>query len=142
MKKSLFLLLLVIVCSVNLFAQNVRLVVDVTHVVVNDGKVYLALFSNADAFRRERPCFVFELNSTRTTLSQEVNLPPGDYLISAFQDKNGNGDLDFNLLGVPTELVGISNYNGRGFPTRNFNRHKVPVNETTERVTVRLHKFW
>jgi len=142
MKKSLLILLLVVFCSLNLYAENVRVTVEITNVTVNGGKVYIALFSNADEFRREQPFIAFELNSTRTTLSQEMTIPPGDYLVSAFQDADGNGTLNFNILGIPTELVGISNFSGRGIPTKNFNRHKIPINETTGRVSVRLHKFW
>ena len=142
MKKSIVILMLIIICSVNLFAENVRVTVNITNVAVNEGRVYLAIFYNADEFRREQPTLAFVLNSTRTTISQEVTLPAGEYLVSAFQDKNGNGDCDFNLLGIPTELVAISNYNGRGIPTRNFNRHKIPINDTTGTVSIRLYKFW
>ncbi len=34
---------------------------------------------------------------------------PGRYAIAAFHDENGNGELDANLLGIPTEGLGISN---------------------------------
>jgi uncharacterized protein (DUF2141 family) len=37
------------------------------------------------------------------------NLPAGKYAASAFHDENGNGQLDRNSLGVPTEGYGFSN---------------------------------
>jgi len=140
-KKTVLLLVFLVFFTVNLSAQNVRLVVEITNVVINGGDVYLAIFFNANEFRREEPTLAFQLNSNSTVLSQEVLLPPGEYLISAFQDSNNNQRLDFNFLGVPRELVGISNYSGRGIPTRNFDRHKVPVNSSTGRVTIGLHRF-
>jgi uncharacterized protein (DUF2141 family) len=140
-RKTIFILLLLLFSTTYLTAENVRVTIDITHVTVNDGKVFLAIFSNADEFRREEPPFVFELESTSTVLSQEVQLPPGEYVISAFQDRNGNNDLDFNFLGVPREPVGISNYYGSGFPSRNFDRQKIPINSTTERVSIRLYRF-
>ena len=140
-RKVVFLLLFFVFCTANIFAENVTVIIDITNVVVNDGKVFLAIFFNADEFRREEPTISFALDSNRTILTQEVSLPPGEYLISAFQDRNGNGTLDFNFLGIPRELVGISNFNGRGFPSRNFDRHKIPINNTTGRVTIGLHRF-
>ena len=138
---KIIILLFLVFFAANSFAENVQVTVDITNVVVNDGKVYLAVFFNADEFRREEPAIAFELESRSTTLSQEVSLPAGQYVISAFQDRNGNGRLDYNLIGVPRELVGISNYEGRGFPSKNFDRQKVPVNETTGRVTIGLYRF-
>src|SRR5512132_3293480 len=43
-----------------------------------------------------------------------TNLDPGQYAIILFHDENGNGKLDTNALGVPTEPYGFSN-NVRGF---------------------------
>jgi uncharacterized protein (DUF2141 family) len=37
------------------------------------------------------------------------NLPPGRYGAIVFQDENGNGRLDKNFWGVPTEPYGFSN---------------------------------
>jgi uncharacterized protein (DUF2141 family) len=36
-------------------------------------------------------------------------LPAGRYAVAAFHDENGNGKLDKNSLGVPTEGYGFSN---------------------------------
>ena len=37
------------------------------------------------------------------------NLQPGEYAAFAFHDGNGNGKVDSNLVGVPTEGFGFSN---------------------------------
>lgn len=36
-------------------------------------------------------------------------LPRGVYAVTAFQDENGNGELDRNFIGLPKEPVGVSN---------------------------------
>ena len=140
-KFSAFVLFLLMFCAMNLHSENVQFTVEITNVVVNNGKVYLAIFTNADEFRKENPPIAFELESNRTVLSQEVSLPPGNYLISAFQDTNGNQKLDYGLFGIPRELIGISNYDGKGFPSRSFDRHKIPINSATGKITISLHKF-
>jgi uncharacterized protein (DUF2141 family) len=50
-------------------------------------------------------------------VSQEVSLPHGEYVLTAYQDANNNGILDLGLFKFPKEMVAISNYFGRGFPT-------------------------
>ena len=38
-----------------------------------------------------------------------TGLEPGRYAVNGFHDANGNGDLDTNLLGIPTEGYGFGN---------------------------------
>jgi len=42
-----------------------------------------------------------------------AGIKPGDYAIEVFHDQNGNGRLDTDTLGIPTEGVGTSN-NAKG----------------------------
>ncbi len=42
-----------------------------------------------------------------------ADIPPGQYAIAAFHDKNENATLDANMLGIPTEAYGFST-NARG----------------------------
>jgi uncharacterized protein (DUF2141 family) len=143
MKKFITFLFLLIFTTLYSFSQsqNISVTVEVTNITVNGGKVYLALFSNADSFRREQPEFAFELSDSSTTATQVVSIPPGEYVVSAFQDANNNQKLDYGLFGIPKELVGISNYFGQGYPSKNFNRQKVPLNSTTEQISIRLYRF-
>lgn len=39
----------------------------------------------------------------------EVELPMGEYAISAFHDMDGNGELDTNFVGIPSEPFAVSN---------------------------------
>ncbi|MCJ2027723.1 DUF2141 domain-containing protein [Methylobacterium sp. J-067] len=41
------------------------------------------------------------------------DVPPGTYAVAAFQDSNGNGQLDRTGLGLPLEPYGFSNESGR-----------------------------
>ena len=55
-------------------------------------------------------------NAISETVSVDLDLASGEYLFSIFQDNNDNGKLDTNLLGIPKELFGFSNYDGIGVP--------------------------
>ena len=142
MKKGLIFLCFVFAFSVCAFSQNTRtFTIEITNVVVNNGNIIIAVFGSAEEFRNETPTQAFSLPSTATAVRQEVTLPYGEYLITSFQDANGNNDMDFNFLGIPKEILGMTNWNGRGFPSRNFDRHKVPVNASTTVISIGLFKI-
>lgn len=81
-----------------------------------------------------------ETNATAETLLIPVSLSAGGYVISMYQDSNGNGRLDSNFLGIPREPFGFSNYNGKSAPG-SFDKLKVMVNDKTKKVTVHLYKI-
>jgi uncharacterized protein (DUF2141 family) len=144
MKKVIALSFLVCLFSGYCFSQtvnNANVTIKITDVVINGGIVYLAIFSNAEEFKQEKPYLSYELKDNNTTVSQETSLPSGEYVISAFQDANGNGKLDYGLFGVPKELVAISNYFGKGYPSKSFDKQKVLINNMTGQMTIGLHKF-
>ncbi len=67
------------------------------------------------------------------------NLAPGKYALSTFHDENGNGKLDKNDLGVPTEGYGFSNdAQGSGGPPK-FGQAAFDFDGTTKSITVTLN---
>ena len=125
------------------FAQtmNNNLIIEVNNVVVSGGPVGVAIFSSAESFKREQPDYFFMFEPVSTTLLKIFPLPAGEYVMSAYQDANNNGRVDFGLFGIPKELVGITNFFGRGFPSRNFDRQKILVERTTARVIINLYRL-
>ena len=140
MKKVIVSIFLGFVFTGYCFSQAV-ITVEVTNVVVNDGIVYVHIFSTADGFRNENPYFSFEMQSNNATLTHEISLSNGEYVITAYQDANNNQRIDYGLFGIPKELVGMSNYSGSGYPSKNFDRQKIMVNNSTGKITIGLYKF-
>ena len=73
--------------------------------------------SDKDGFLNDPDRFAAVALRANTVMKSAVvltNLDPGPYAIILFHDENGNGKLDKNALGVPTEPYGFSN-NVRGF---------------------------
>jgi uncharacterized protein (DUF2141 family) len=62
------------------------------------------------------------------------NLQPGDYAVMIFHDENGNGKMDSNLIGIPTEGYGFSNEAKGSFGPPKFSAMKVTIS-TDGRVT-------
>lgn len=54
-------------------------------------------------------------------------LAPGDYAIQLFHDENGNGEMDSNLFGIPSEGYAFSNRARGNFGPPKFEQMKVTV---------------
>jgi len=144
LKNFVCLLFLGCVFSVYCFSQTVNnghITIEITNVVINNGRVYLTVCSNENNFRNGISDFEFILEANNVTISHEVSLKNGEYVISAYQDANNNGKLDYELFGVPKELVGMSNYFGKGYPSKSFNKQKILIDNSTGKVTIGLYKF-
>jgi len=144
MKKAVVFLVLTFAFCGLCFSQagnTVKVTVEITNVVVNGGKVILAIFATSESFKEEKPEITFELQDDKTSLFKEVSLARGEYVVTALQDANNNKLCDYDHLGLPKELVGISNYSGHGFPTKSFDHQKILIDEKTGTVIIGLYKF-
>ena len=75
------------------------------------GQVMIAVFDRAAAFRsRTGAVATIRVRARKGGLSLCLGgLPPARYAVSAFHDEDGDGELDANMLGIPTEGYGFSN---------------------------------
>jgi uncharacterized protein (DUF2141 family) len=68
---------------------------------------------------------------------QLADLPDGDYAVSLFIDRNANGKLDSNAMGIPTEPYAFSNDAAGNFGPPPFDKAKFTVQGDT-RAVIRL----
>jgi len=85
------------------------------HVSVSGGPsqaavLYAQLFDSAEAYAADRATAsqMVPMSSGSAELAFP-GLAPGRYAVRLFADENGNGKLDTNLMGMPTERYGFSN---------------------------------
>lgn len=79
----------------------------------SEGMVHVAIYDSKSSFLK-RPFYQtsFISESNQISVSAE-EFPSGEFAVAAFLDTNGNGKLDTNFFGVPSEPYGFSN-NVRG----------------------------
>ncbi len=75
----------------------------------SEGSLRVAFFTSQAAFKAEEQVAAAFLPANEAGVELTVALPPGTYGISTFHDRNGNRELDRNLVGLPTEPYGFSN---------------------------------
>lgn len=73
------------------------------------GDIRLAIYASAKGFKQEQPVNSVVKPFSGNAVDLEIALPEaGTYVLAAFHDVNGNGKLDKNFFGIPTEPYGFS----------------------------------
>ncbi len=103
-----------LVATTSLFTASVfaaELEVTVRGIESEEGQLMIAVVNSEAAFNGETPAVLSLLIAPQgdtITFSTDA-LPEGDYGIRVMHDENGNGDMDSNMVGMPTEPWGFSN---------------------------------
>lgn len=88
-----------------------ELTVSVSNIEAATGQLMVAVLGSEAAFNGEEPAVMSLLLPPRAgtiTFSTDA-LTSGSYGIRVMHDENGNGDMDSNMVGMPTEPWGFSN---------------------------------
>lgn len=104
-RASVAALALTAVCS----AHAADLTLTVEGVASADGRVAAAVYDSAGTWLKGERVAQAQADavSPRTVLVLR-DLPPGRYGVSVMHDRNANGRLDTNVVGIPTEPFGAS----------------------------------
>jgi uncharacterized protein (DUF2141 family) len=138
MKTALIALFLGVIFGI-ISAQN-TVSIEFSGVERNGGNVYVSLFNSEKSFKEKQVYLKFETQPSSENFQKEISLPNGEYIFSAYQDHNGNGKLDANIIGIPKEKFAFSNYDAK-IPPGGFSRHKVAINHTETRVKLQFYKL-
>ena len=129
------------IVAVPVFAAD--LAIEVRGVRSTDGRVYVAV--HGPESKAEFPSGAGAVDRFRESARVGVihliarDLPPGRYAVNAFHDENGNGELDTNLVGVPSEGYGFANDPTIRFGPPDFEAAAVTVGERSEVAVLTLN---
>ena len=92
-----------------LAAQAFDLTLEVMTPNSAQGAINAALYNSADRWMKQDQALAKQtLPASDKTVIVYRGLPAGTYAVSLFDDENGNGKLDTNIVGLPTERYGFS----------------------------------
>jgi len=94
---------------------NNQIHLKISNIPSGKGNILIAVYDKEDGFREKDQTFKnltipAQSGNIEATIPQ---VPEGTYAVAIFHDANGNGKLDKNILGIPTEAYGFSN-NAKG----------------------------
>jgi uncharacterized protein (DUF2141 family) len=94
-----------------------------------EGEIRIAVFNSKEKYTKEPiHAIVLPVDST-TVIWEKDDLPFGEYAIAVYHDKNKNGKIDTNLLGIPKEDYGFSNDARGRFGPASWNDSKFRIQE-------------
>jgi len=101
-------------CAAALLSPLTALAADLSLSVADgpaaEATLYVALYNDAASYADSK-ALASQTGPMQGGKARLVftGLAPGRYALRAFADENGNGKLDTNLMGMPTERYGFSN---------------------------------
>lgn len=130
MKTRIYQVILVLVSvlsSANLLAQNTSLEVTVKNIKGTKGTIRIGLFTTeADFLKNAVTGKVVDANGSEVKVVFD-DLPAGDYAVSVIHDENGNEKLDTKAMGIPKEGFAFGNNAMGSFGPPKFDQVKIKL---------------
>lgn len=120
-------------------AHAADLTLHIDKVQAGTGTIMVSLYDSADSYFK-RPARVVQAPASPGTTTVVIpGLAPGGYAVTVYHDANGNGKLESNLFGIPTEPFGFGNdaQGEMGPPSFDAARLNVPAAGRAANVTLR-----
>ncbi|MEZ5571896.1 MAG: DUF2141 domain-containing protein [Halioglobus sp.] len=115
LRQMLVLLLLIATVGHSAFAEELTgiLTVEIVGLKNATGNVYIAVYDSdanwlGDETVADKKVIIADALDG-DVVRTELQLPMGDYALSAFYDKDDNGELNTNFIGMPKEPIATSN---------------------------------
>lgn len=136
--KKFFLPMMILILSGFASAKN-QLIITVEGLPEGDeGVIHLYLYNNRQVWDADNSIEVGQLDVRDKNQGFYIDgIKSGDYALSAFFDKNSNGILDRNILGIPEELFALSNIEETLWSPPAWDKVKFTIKED-QRMTFRL----
>jgi uncharacterized protein (DUF2141 family) len=119
-------------------AEDAVVSVRVTGLESDEGSVQVALFDGPEGFTEE-PAYAGVVVPEDLSAEWSVHVPFGTYAVAVIHDRDDNGRLNTNFLGMPREPYGFSNDARGTFGAPSFEDASFSVAADTVVVTVRAH---
>nr|WP_314498523.1 DUF2141 domain-containing protein [uncultured Chryseobacterium sp.] len=131
-------IMLLITVNTTLFAQH-HFTVEVSDLSADKGFVYLGLYDKKLGFLKESASVAnakVKVKGNKVSYTFK-NLPLGEYAVAVYQDANGNGKCDRNMIGYPTEGFGFSKNYRPKLSAPSFDEVKIAFrNSTTTKIAL------
>lgn len=130
-------------CFTKSFKNAGRLIIEIENVNDSEGIIWVGIYDSTNYMIKEK-AIIEELNVQSTgKLSLDIpNLQFGTYAIALFHDINGNGELDQNFIGVPTEPFAFSQVPKSKWRLPRFEEIQFAFNQKEQVIQTRLKRWW
>lgn len=116
----------------------------VKNLEVEQGSLHVALYQDESAFLKEGQDLVKKIMPVSSSPDCTIlitKLPFGSYAVAIFHDLNGNGKLDKNTLGIPTEPYAFSNNPSAKWRSPTFAETLIKFGESRKEIIMELKRW-
>lgn len=95
------------------------------------GRISIGVFKDASSFEKEKAhkiILVSKKDMINNTVKTTIEIESGVYGISILDDENSDAKMEYNMVGMPKEGFGFSNYYHSGFTKPNYKQFLVNIN--------------
>ena len=130
--------LIAIFCLSSSYGQNTQ--IRVSEIRSGKGQIILNVFKNDEDYQKEKVSkkLVFEKKIENGSMIINCTLDPGTYGITLIDDENKSGELNKNMLGIPKEGFGFSDFFMEKMKKPAFDDFKVNVKNQNNKISIRV----
>lgn len=121
-------------------AQDQSVIVNITNIRNDKGNIRVGIFKDDATFQEEKAdrIIIYAKDKMKDgTLRVRIPLAPGEYGISLLDDEDKDGEMTFNMIHIPKEGFGFSNYYHKGLSMPHFNQFNFRI-EDNKNTTVQV----
>ena len=128
-----------LILSAQLIELNLKAVRSTT------GNLNIAIFADEKGFKSEKPIWESKLSKSTVQNGEiQVQIPfkAGHFGISVLDDENNSGKMEYNLLRIPREGFGFSNYYHKGLRRPKFDDFDFYIEKNERKKITVLMKYY
>lgn len=137
---TVMLLACIFLAPANLLAEDV--LITIKGIRSAKGNILMNVFTGDQEFKDKTPYKELKFSKKAIkdgVLTLKVSLPAGEYGLSLLDDENNNNEMDYNLIHMPKEGFGFSDYYHTGLSMPKYNDFDFKLEEgSTKKVTVKV----
>ena len=124
--------------------ESGTLIIRVDNIEQTGGFIWIGMYDSEDTYMVKEKAIVKGIDVTKTgKISFELDtLSYGRYALALFHDVNGNGELDRNLIGIPSEPYAFSQKPKSKWRLPRFREIAFEFTKDKQVLETRLHKWW
>lgn len=121
-----------------------RLIIKINNVSKDKGIIWIGLYDSADTYLIKEKSILKKIDVSKKGYHEMVidSLPYGTYAMALFHDVNANGEMDRNLLGIPSEPYAFSKKPKSKWRLPKFDEVKFDFSNDVQEIDTKLKKWW
>ena len=141
---SISLLLATLCLSFSPAKRSGKLIIELDNVKLPQGIIWIGIYDSAENYLVKEKAIVegFEVHQTGKFRMDIPELQYGTYAIAIFHDINSNGELDRNVLGIPSEPYAFSQKPKSKWRLPKFHEVQFDFSQPNQKLNARLKKWW